>query len=139
LPDSVNVYDSCELRAGWVPEYLNKSCFMHQGEQRSRSYASTYDFAKNSLIDPMTPLTGECEPSIPGVSMSTTRWPSSSNSLETWIPWSGAVFRRDPLALFTNYSWDCWSLKIHQTDRPPYRGFPTLAPSHHTRPRGWPS
>ena len=27
ISDSVNKYDPCELRAGWIPEYLNQSYF----------------------------------------------------------------------------------------------------------------
>ena len=102
----------------------------------------TYDFAKKLSIPLLTPSTSwypwTVNP-IPGVSISTTRWPSSSNSLDAWTPWLQAVFRRDPLALFTNYSCNRWSLEIDHTDCPHYRGFPKPLPSYHTRSKGWPS
>ena len=115
---------------------------MPQGEQRSSNYALTYDSAKNFPIDIITslPLLPAVRYGwIPGVSTSTTRWPSSSNSLDARISWSRVVSRRDPLTLFTNYSCNRLSLKINHTDCSLYRGFPTLDPSYHTRSKGWPS
>ena len=49
--------------------------------------------------------------SNPGVSISATRLPYSSKTLDARIPWFPVVSRRDPLALLTNYSCNRWSLK----------------------------
>ena len=131
----MNKYDPCELRTRWIPESQSITL---QGEQRSRDYVLTYDSARNFLINFITSSlllhTGEFMWN-PGVSISTTRWPSSSNSLDARIPWFKVVSRRDPLALLTNYSCNRWSLKVDRTCCLLYRGFSSLETSYHTTRR----
>ena len=98
--------------------YLNTSINRTSRRTTISNYLLTYDSAKKFLIDSITLLHVTEASMIPGVSMSTTHWPSSSNSLEARIPWFRVVSRRDPLASLTNYSCNRWSLKIDRTDCP---------------------